>query len=76
MCPIAGRPSREIGGHFRGKSDPRQPQTAIPIYMETRRPPSCLARRPGGSLLIEDPGAVERIQVTVPGIKGNQVRMW
>jgi carbon storage regulator len=34
-----------------------------------------LTRREGESIIIETP-AGERIQVTVLGIKGNQVRMW
>jgi hypothetical protein len=34
-----------------------------------------LTRRPGGSLLIDGPGAVERIQIAVLGMKGNQVRI-
>ena len=41
-------------GAIRGKSDPRRLRPATTIYMEAA---VVLTRRPGGSLLIEDPGA-------------------
>ena len=71
---VPDRGTAESGepGAFRGKFTLRRLLPATTIYMEVWRPPFS----PGGSVLIDGPGAgAGQRQVTLPGVKGNQVRI-